>query len=115
MPLESAPSATRCETPVDTVPPSPPADVAALEGDGEITVVWTASPEPDVIGYLVLRGRAGDDTLAGITADPVAGTRFVDRTVTPGLRYVYAVVAVDSRKPQGNRSLPSARDEATAR
>lgn len=115
MPLESAPSGTRCETPVDTAPPSPPADVAALAGDGEITVVWTASPEPDVVGYLVLRGRAGDDTLAGITAAPVAGTRFVDRTVTPGVRYVYAVVAVDSRQPQGNRSPPSARDEATAR
>ena len=113
--IESAPSPSQCETPVDTVAPSPPEDVAALAGNGEITIVWNASPEPDVVGYLILRGRAGDDTLALITAAPVPGLRYVDSTVTPGERYQYAVVAVDSRTPQGNQSPPSARDEATAR
>jgi hypothetical protein len=108
-------SAPVCRTPRDTFAPAPPVDVSARAGTGEITVIWSANSEPDLGGYLVLRGRAGDDTLLPITASPVKETRFVDRNVTPDERYVYAVVAVDSQSPVPNRSAPSASDEATAR
>ena len=40
--------------------------------------------------------------------------RYVDRAVTAGTRYVYAVIAVDDRVPLGNVSLESERVEATA-
>ena len=113
--VESAASVTRCHTPQDDFAPAPPADLQALPGAGEITLIWSPNAEPDIAGYLVLRGRAGDDTLAEITASPVTGTRYVDRTVMPGVRYVYAVIAVDTRAPEANRSAESARDETTAR
>jgi len=76
--------------------------------------MWSPNAEPDLAGYLVLRGTPGDDTLAQITPLPLTPTRYVDRNVMSGVRYVYAVVAVDNA-PVANSSLPSARDETTAR
>jgi hypothetical protein len=45
----------------------------------------------------------------------VIETQFTDTTVMPGTRYVYAVVAVDSRLPVPNISGESERIEETAR
>jgi hypothetical protein len=66
-----------------------------VPGSGEITVEWMPNVESDVAGYLVLRGTAGDDTLQPMTTAPIREMRFVDRNVTPGVRYAYAVIAVD--------------------
>ena len=88
---------TRCHTPQDDFAPAPPADLQALPGSGEITLIWSPNVESDLAGYLVLRGTAGDDTLTEITASPVTGTRYVDRPVKPGVRYVYAVIDVTER------------------
>jgi hypothetical protein len=45
---------------------------------------------------------------------PIADSSFTDETVTPGVRYVYEVTAVDNRLPLANVSAP-ARVEVTAR
>jgi fibronectin type 3 domain-containing protein len=45
----------------------------------------------------------------------VTETRFTDRTVKPGVKYVYAVQAIDSRLPRPNVSAESERVEETAR
>jgi fibronectin type 3 domain-containing protein len=79
---------------------------------GAIELVWDVSPEPDVAGYIVLRGVAPGDTLQPLTPEPVTGTTFRDTAVTAGTSYVYAVVAVDRA---GNRSPASMRAEGTAR
>jgi hypothetical protein len=50
-----------------------------------------------------------------VTPVPVVETRFVDRSVVSGVRYVYAVIAADGRVPLPNTSLPSPRVEETAR
>jgi hypothetical protein len=110
--LEGAAAEAPCKRPVDTFPPAPPADVQVIEGTGEITIQWLPNAEPDLAGYLVLRGTPGDATLAPITP-LITATRYVDR-VMQGVRYVYAVVAVDNA-PVPNQSAPSAREEATAR
>jgi hypothetical protein len=113
--VEGEASVPACVTPVDTFAPAPPADVAAVaRDDGTIELRWTANTEADLAGYLVLRGTAGDATLLPITDTPIAEARYIDRDVRPGVRYVYAVVAVDSRMPP-NRSPESSRDEAAAR
>jgi hypothetical protein len=112
--VEGAASEPRCERPVDMFPPAPPTDVRAAAGAGEITIQWLPNAEPDLAGYLILRGAPGDATLAPITTEPWKTTRYVDKSVKPGVRYVYAVVAIDNA-PDANRSMPSARDEATAR
>jgi hypothetical protein len=114
--VEGTPSEpAACVDPVDDFPPEAPAGLAATIRDGEIELMWEPNAEPDIAGYLVLRGEAGDATLTPVTDTVVTETRFTDRTVKPGVRYIYAVQAIDSRLPRPNVSLESARVEETAR
>jgi fibronectin type 3 domain-containing protein len=113
--VESAPTERRCLTPVDVFEPTPPTNLATVVRPGAIDLIWEASPELDVWGYVILRGTAGDATLQPLNAAPVIEAQFTDTTVTPGTRYVYAVIAVDTRLPVPNISGESARIEETAR
>jgi len=45
----------------------------------------------------------------------VRETRYTDPNVKSGVRYVYAVTAVDNGSPQANVSVESERVEVTAR
>ena len=92
-------------------PPEPPKGLAAVASDGAISLIWEASPEADLAGYVVLRGEGGGAPRA---AQPRADreTTFRDTTASRGVRYVYAIVAVDAA---GNRSTPSNAVEETAR
>jgi hypothetical protein len=109
--LEGNESPPACATFVDTFPPAAPAGVQAVPSDGAITLIWDASPETDLKGYLVLRGPAGSDKLERMTPEPIPETSFQDK-VPPGTRYAYAVQAVDT---SGNIGPMSARVEETAR
>jgi hypothetical protein len=104
-----------CVVPSDDVAPEPPAGLTVTATEGEIMLNWQPNAEPDVAGYLILRGEAGDATLTPVTDTVVTEVRFTDRTVRPGVRYVYAVQAIDSRLPRPNVSGESAREEVTAR
>ena len=112
---EGAPTVRRCVTPVDVFAPEPATGLAAVVGEGSISLIWEPSPDADVWGYVVLRGTSADATLLPLNAVPVIETRFTDTTVVSGTRYVYAVVAVDSRLPVPNASVESARIEEGAR
>ena len=112
--LESAPSAPGCLTPLDKFPPAAPKALRAVAEDGAVSLVWDQNTEADLGGYLVLRGEAPGDTLLPLTAQPIADATYRDATVTPGVRYVYAIVAVDKVTP-ANRSAQSVREEVTAR
>jgi hypothetical protein len=113
--IEGSPSAPACITPVDVFAPAAPAGLETIQSTGSISLIWEANSEPDLAGYLVLRGEAGGATLAPLTGEgPIADSSFTDETVMPGVRYVYEVVAVDNRLPLANVSAP-ARVEATAR
>jgi hypothetical protein len=79
-----------------------------------VQLIWDANTEPDLAGYIVLRATAPDETLQPLTPAPIRDTVFKDATVTPGVRYLYAIVAVDSATPP-NRSTPTERVEAIAR
>ena len=103
-----------CVTPADTFPPAAPRSLAAIAGDGVISLIWEANSDSDLVGYLVLRGDAPGDTLRAITPEPVVATTFRDTTTRAGARYVYVVVAVDRATPQ-NVSAQSNRVEETAR
>lgn len=103
-----------CVTPVDTFPPAAPTSLAAIAGEGVISLIWEPNTEADLAGYLVLRGDAPGDTLRAITPEPVTATTYRDTTARAGARYVYVVVAVDRATPQ-NVSPQSNRVEESAR
>jgi hypothetical protein len=113
--VESAASERRCLMAVDVFAPAPPSGLSAVTREGAIDLIWETSPDLDVWGYVILRGTAGDATLQPLNAAPVIETQFTDTTVMPGTRYVYAVMAVDSRLPVPNVSGESERIEETAR
>ena len=62
---------------VDTTLPTPPTSLIATPGNESVFLTWTASPEPDVVGYLVYFGPAPrsyfepfvvqDETFIGVT------------------------------------------------
>jgi hypothetical protein len=104
-----------CVTTVDIFPPAAPTGVSPIAVEGAISLVWEANAERDLQGYYVLRGEDGSETLTRITNDVVKETRYTDPNVKSGVRYVYAVTAVDNRSPQANVSVESERVEVTAR
>jgi fibronectin type 3 domain-containing protein len=109
---ESAPSQVACVTPKDIFPPAAPKGLTAVTSAGAISLLWEPNTEADLAGYLVLRGEAPGVTLQPITAAPVHETTYSDTTARAGVRYVYAVVAVDK---SGNIGAQSTRVEETAR
>lgn len=113
--VEGRGSERRCVKPVDVFPPAAPVGLSAVTAAGAISLIWEANAEDDVAGYLILRGSTTDATLLPLTHAPIAETQFIDRTVSAGERYVYAVVAVDNRVPVPNVSQESMRVEETAR
>ena len=113
--VESDASPRACVTPVDTFPPAAPQGLQAVAGGtGDINLSWDPNTEADLAGYLVLRGESPDAALQALTAAPVTETRYRDTTVVRGVRYFYAVVAVDKAAPP-NLSPESARADETAR
>jgi predicted small lipoprotein YifL len=114
VPIESDPSDPMCVTPKDTFPPAAPKGLAAVAGAGIMNLIWDANTDGDLGGYIVLRGEAPGDTLQPLTPQPIRETRYVDRTVQPGVTYVYAVIAVDKATPP-NQSALSNKVQETAR
>jgi hypothetical protein len=112
--IESAPSPPACVTPVDTFPPAAPKSLAHIAGANGVSLLWEANSEPDLGGYVVLRGEAPGDTLSPLTKEPITDTSFLDTTARRGRTYVYEVIAVDRSTPP-NQSAPSNRVEETIR
>jgi len=112
--VESDASSPACATPSD-LPPAAPVGVSTEVMPGAITISWEPNTEADVAGYVVLRGEAGDATLTPLSGSVIAEPQYVDREVRPGVRYVYAVQAIDTHLPTPNTSAESARVEETAR
>lgn len=108
--LESALSPATCVTLRDIFPPAAPTNLASVGSEGGVSLIWEASAE-DVAGYHVLRGPVGG-ALTQVTSAPVRETTWRDTAAQPGVRYAYAVVAVDAA---GNVSTESNRVEDEAR
>jgi hypothetical protein len=109
---ESQPSPMACITPRDVYPPASPRGLTAVVSAGVVSLIWDPNTEKDLDGYFVLRAEAPGATLQPLTRDPIHDTTFNDTTVKPGVRYVYAVIAVDKA---ANASAQSNRVEETAR
>ena len=81
---------------------------------GSVSLLWRPNDEEDVAGYVVLRGLPGDETLQPLTDAPLVENTYRDVSAEPGVRHVYAVLAVDDA-PAPNPSEPSERVAAAAR
>jgi len=104
-------SPVECASFADVFPPLPPNEVVAVAVPGGINLLWEPSGSKDAAGYLVLRSEAPGATLTPLMTTPVTTLSYRDESVQAGVRYVYAVVAVDGA---GNRSEESNRVEETA-
>jgi len=112
--LESEPSPAACITPADAFPPPAPAALAAVAGEGAISLIWRGVDATDLAGYIVMRGEAAGGALTPLFDAPLRESTYRDATAKPGVRYVYAVLAVDRATPP-NRSAMSNKVEETAR
>lgn len=116
--VEGPASPAGCVTPRDTFAPEAPSALAAVAGAGVISLIWEPNDEADLAGYLLLRGEVREDgtgdRLEALTPQPIRENTFRDTTVQPGVRYVYAVMAVDTATPPNTSGL-SNRVEETSR
>ncbi|GAB3467684.1 fibronectin type III domain-containing protein [Kineococcus endophyticus] len=104
---ESARSQTVAGTPRDLTPPGAPAGLAAVAGDGQVALSWTANTEPDLASYRVV------DAAGGVLATvPAPGRTAVVTGLVNGTTQSFRVIAVDTA---GNPSAPSTAVSATPR
>ena len=106
--VESGPAPPVCEKLTDTFPPAAPKGLVAVASEGAINLIWDASSDKDLAGYLVLRAPASTRQFSPVTPEPLRDTTFTDK-VQPGVPFIYAVLAVDVN---GNRSGPSGESPA---
>ena len=102
--IESDAPEPECETLTDTFPPAVPANLQSSPGEGVISLIWDANTEKDLAGYIVLRGPSLN-ALEPLMSSPLAETSFSDRVQT-GVRYTYAVRAVDKAGNASDLSKP---------
>lgn len=88
----------------DRFAPLPPAELSALGSVGEVRLVWQASPDPDVAGYIIERADPDAD-FHRVNTEPVAALEFTDRGLSSGYTFQFRVAAIDK---SGNLGLPSA-------
>jgi fibronectin type 3 domain-containing protein len=87
--------------------PTAPHGLSASRGQGrQVTLRWTANPEPDIAGYRVFRSDRADGGFS-LVASSVRETTYVDTNLKNGTAYYYKVQGVDAD------SLIGAESEAT--
>ncbi|MBP3965444.1 S-layer homology domain-containing protein [Paenibacillus lignilyticus] len=89
-------------TPHDQTAPKKPTGLQASEGDGNVTVSWTANTEADLAGYNVYR----DGTL--VTASPITATSLKLNDLENGKAYQIKVAAVDKSGNESEQASVSA-------
>ena len=95
---ESVSSAETEVRPLDVYAPKAPTSLAAAAEGRAIKLYWFPNSEPDLRGYRVYRGE-GQGEFRVLGEVDAAETSFADATAARGVRYHYAVTAVDGATP----------------
>ena len=82
----------------DVEPPAPPTGLVATPVVRDVQLTWNASPEPDVVGYVVLRD--------GVRIGEAPSPAYLDPGL-PNATYVYTVIAVDEADLESGESAPA--------
>lgn len=84
--------------------PPPPTDLAAAEGNGEVTLSWTA-PAQAVADIRIYRAASSPAATYGqVSCTPLTATSCVDETVSNATRYYYFAVSLDADGFEGAAS-----------
>ncbi len=98
-PLRESLSCPEAEVrPLDVYAPKAPTGLAAAVEGQAIKLYWFPNSEPDLRGYRVYRRKAQEEFRLLGEVDG-AETSFADSTAARGVRYHYAVTAVDGATP----------------
>jgi fibronectin type 3 domain-containing protein len=88
----------------DTTPPAPPGNLTATALSGtQVSLSWTASPDPDVAAYKVFRNGSA----TALATLPASAGGYVDNTAVAGTTYTYQVSALDTAGNQSTRASVS--------
>lgn len=98
--IESEPSNTVSINVEDIYPPDPPANLISFRANDHIFLTWHAVTEKDLDFYKIFRKSSPDEEF-NLIANQIKENFFKDMTVKKGVRYTYAVTAVDKK---GNES-----------
>ena len=91
-------------TPQDEFPPAVPVGLAGVAGLGAIELAWQRNTEDDFAGYNLFRA-VGDGEFQKI-AGPIDAPVYSDRQIDAGVRYRYAVSALDRSGNESARTEP---------
>jgi hypothetical protein len=69
-----------------------------------VSLSWAASTSPSISGYKVYRGIVSGGPYTLVSASLVAGTSYVDNSVSAGQTYYYVTTAVDSSNAESGYS-----------
>jgi hypothetical protein len=108
---ESPDGAIVAVKPHDRFPPAAPTGLAVAAEGGTIRVYWFPNDEPDLAGYRIYRSEEGKPEMGLIAEVPATETSFVDSGAQPGVRYHYAVTAVDGASPPNESARSEERSE----
>jgi hypothetical protein len=100
-------SATVDITPKDTFAPAVPQGLSAVSsvvaGNDAIELSWVRNTEPDFAGYNIFRSANG--AVFTKIAENIPTPNYTDRMVMKGVKYDYAVSAVDNEGNESARSM----------
>lgn len=89
--------------------PAAPTGLTATAGDNQISLSWTASPDPSVVSYNVYRSTNGQNgPYAIVNPGPVTlGPSYVDMVPVDGLANWYEVTAINTNNLESAMSAPA--------
>lgn len=88
---------------VDSIPPAVPSGLTAkIDSVGTVSLKWTANKEPDLLGYVILRGNNRTEEPAVINSKPQVQNTFEEKINLNTLngKIYYSVMALDRRMNQ---------------
>jgi hypothetical protein len=86
--------------------PAPPLDLSGVGSTSSISLTWTPSTEPDLLGYHLYRSNSAGGPFTRLTAIPTERLAYyIDQGLATLTRYFYQVSAVDSSANESNHSV----------